>query len=524
MKTNHKALWLKRAIDRVTNGPFSSETSCRVVDDVDSLLERLKRGTALAARARTIIATALSLGYSDRAAIHIAVIAAPESAFNPNAMHPETLTAGYFQLHPKHWSTSGPTNSMAALKQQLTQIKHVHGDKILDDLATLYGAHFYPGLGRAYGRAKVIGIQPGTSTFGQYAFTDSLGSVFHSPIIMAVYAAACFEAYTGVALELDVPQLPAIVINTTLAGNTQKRSAGLEGSISPSTKPKFSISPNAPVATVSFLEATGTAEALSALSPSYKDVKWEYSRDTVVVEVMDDTAPLVGMDVMESYRRLMADGSILQVPNMMIAPAIDTLYHRIMSGVVDLEIIKANIYDIAFESGEIGDRMVRDRDTRRIKESDTSKKLREFFLRDDATIDFIDNFSLSEFGDVMLSLLHNQLEGSSMSGIIDQLAHHDQTFVMLKPAGGEEERFPDLWSLNWLGYSGVLFPMSLLITPAFGAGVSTNSLALGQIFVQELISWTRESISNPGEQVLISKLRPIVPPDRQIRATDRKRN
>lgn len=509
------------SIARVTNGPFSTSTACRVIEDSEEVLKQLSRGGTLAARASTIISTALALGFPDVVAVHCGVIAAPESNYDPKAEHPDTHTKGYFQLHPDHWSTSAHTTSIPILKAQLLQMKKQHGFKVMSDLAVFYGAHFYPGLGRAYSKSRVLGVQPGKSTFGQYAFTDRFGSVFHSPLIMAVYAHELFLQYTGAQTTLDVPQLPAVVVQTNLGGGTAIRSAGLEGPIGPIVKSRFVIAPNAPVATVTFLDTATNDSYSDSKSPDFSRVEWAYSKDVVSVYVSDDPVPLRSDAVNPLFSRFEPEKMILASPMNLIAPAVDTLIQRIRDESVDFEILKANIYDIVIESGRFGSRMERD-DNGRLKESKGSIRLRSYFEADSDFKEFLLKMSVTELASVLQSLLFSQLEGSSLTCLTDQLAMHEQIFMLSEVAGSESEDFPDQWATSWVSYSGVLFPMSLLVTPAFGTLRVPEPLMISQNFAQSLFKWTRTVIGSPGEEVLLSAVASIMPSSSSSSSTARK--
>lgn len=501
-----------RSLDRLQNGPFSGSISCKVTTSYGNIVEQLRNGSAKGGRALSILKAAIDVGYSEQHAIHAMVIAAPESDYNPNAINGETGAAGYFQLHPKHWSTSGRTSTSEILKNQLRQMYKQHGKRTFDDLAVLYGAHFYPGLGKAYSKSKTVGIQPGGSTFGQYAFQDQKGTVFHSPIIMALYATETAENALNISIELEVPKLPAAVTSTTLGGSKILQTAALEGPLKPTSKTRFVIAPGAQAVTISFLDPAGSSVSIDS-APSFDDVEWNFSKKRVLVDVSDDPVSTRAPETNPLFRRFDVSRSVIATPDNILAPSVDTLIQRIRDQTVDFEIMKANIHDIVMSSGEFGSRMERDPKTQRLNESSASARLRDFFSSDDDFVNFFENFSTTEKAAILQTMLTNQLDGTSLSGITDQFAMHDQVQILMQITGEmtEVEAFRDSWALPWFCYSGVLYPLSLLVTPSFDTPNMPKPSMIGQQFAYDLFAWTRVVVPDTGASTLISAVRSLMP-------------
>jgi len=501
----------ERAIDRAQVGSFGS-LSCRVTNDIDDLLSNLNRGRAPAIAAANIISEALNVGYSDQAAIHIAIIAAPESAFAPSAKAASTGAAGYFQLVPKYWSTSGSTTTVTVLQAQLRQILTRYKDGILSDLAVLYGTHFFPGLGVAYLRNKTLGIQAGRKTYSQYAFEDAHGSVFHSPLIMALWAVQRFEELTGVALEVDVPSLPLVITKTSGSGQRVYRDVELVTPIRYSSAAEYALDSAAADVVVTRLD-TGTLGLFdtSGLSPSYGDVDWISSSDLVKVTVSDEDESL-NQDRVNPFLNLFGKSGIMDFPNYFFYPSIDTLIARIRAMTVDFEIIKSTMLDMAFSDPEVGSMMTRNKTTTKPEESKASVYLRGRFRNDDDFLSFLNQFSDAELVSVLQSVLSRHLASSSFTGMAYQISSHRVALLSLRIAGfDEEEDYPDIWDITWFTYSGVLYPASLLITPSFGVEKNYLRLSIGNKYAQKLFSWTKQNASDPGTKIFLSALKQSMP-------------
>lgn len=501
-----------RAIDRIQNGPFSSSLTTRATKSVEDILSQLETGGRRAARARSIIAEALEVGYSDVAAIHIAIIAAAESAFDPNAKHKDTKTAGYFQLHPKYWSESAVTTSPNILRRQLKQIRSRYGDDVLEDLSVFYGTHFYPGLGAAFSGSRVLGLQPGSRTYGQYAFVDAAGTVFHSPAIMALYAAEKFESLTNVDPEVEVPKLPVVVTKTGTSGRAVISSVELVFPIVPTTAKRFTTSNLSARTTVSFLDPANLIN-FEGVSPSFENMDWPLSKDLVTVEISEIDASISSDRVNPLLAATIERYGITSAPATILLPAFDTLIHRIKKGGIDFEIMKAILLDIAFSDEQIGPALVRtnEQSTRRVEESDASKILRAKFTSDEDFKDMLLNLSDKELGAVLQTMLDWQLSVSSLTGLSTQLANHRTVLLSLDLSGEEDENFNDQWDIPWFTYVGVLYPASLLVTPSFGAAASTLRLAVGNRYANSLFRWTRETSTDVGMATILVMLRGLVP-------------
>lgn len=110
--------------------------------------------------------------------------------------------------------TSTKQNAIATLRAMNTE--HKKAGSYLD---RIYANHFYTVLGVAYRRHNVLGLIPSSSSYSQYVWSDSKGTNFHSPFLMAVHAINVLysllpkEAKFAVSLSWDIP--PAEIWDST---------------------------------------------------------------------------------------------------------------------------------------------------------------------------------------------------------------------------------------------------------------------------------------------------------------------
>jgi len=495
---------------------------------ISTLLSRLRKGGSRAGRAATIISEAQSLGYSDSAAINIAVIAAAESNFNPNAYHPDTGAIGYFQMVPKYWEgVASATTTPARLRAQLRIIRKKYGDNMLDDLPTFYARHFYPGLGIAYRQYRTFGIAPGRNTFGQYAVIDlGTGAVFHSPIVNAIHCWLQFVSATRVDPEYNIPSLPLVMTSVSLSGREFKQSTTLTGPFEYTTKTRFDIGRGQPV-TVSRLDPAIGAGGGSDHVPSFEKVKWELSRSIVQIEVSDEAADLSDNTFLVPFYDALdtSSHSIISVPQNILMPSFDSLVQRMRDGEVDLEIIKFCLLGYAGTIESLGDSYVREKNSvnGRIIPAETFARIAATLRSDADCVEFLTSkFGTETLYDVLSSLLSYQMSGSSLNGKLEQLSLHSGTSVVIQVAGedigvnqtgadrivnpAEVENFRDRWFIQWLQYSGVLFPFSLLVTPSFGSLRANSRAAISQRYAWKLLTWAEDSVADSGSAALKSAL------------------
>jgi hypothetical protein len=114
------------------------------------------------------------------------------------------------------------------------------------------------------------------------------------------------------------------------------------------------------------------------------------------------------------------------------------------------------------------------------------------------------------------------MSGSSLNGKLEQLSLHSGTSVVIQVAGedigvnqtgtdrivnpAEVENYRNRWFIQWLQYSGVLFPFSLLVTPSFGSLRANSRAAISQRYAWKLLNWAEDSVADSGSAALKSAL------------------
>lgn len=479
---------------------FQADSMATTFDgDLSALLIELER-SKYGRVAAQIIRTALKNGYSETAAVSVAVIAAAESGFDPEAINELSNARGYFQLVKKYWKTSAFSMTDQIVSNQLAEIAKAYPKAILDDGAAFYGMHLLPGLGTLYSKAPSLGIQAGTSTYGgQYAIKDSLGSVFHSPVLMFLFARRKFEALTGVLPEYRIPKLPQAVTVGSLSGRT----------IYSHFETSF---PLQTTSATSYQRAGGAA----ALQVSFQDValvgdEKEIGEDTVLAtdrfvkyRAIPSEFAAARRPGVDAYFDLTGFDfeSFAEYPENLYFPSLETLVVAVRAGKVDLDIVASLFVFACTQAGKV--KMFKttpDRSKSVISEeySDLIKAIGPISEGYSGTFPAtLLSLNSDEIAGVMAYLLRFSLESMSHTMHGRQVCLHEVCLYEADLYVGDARDVEGLSheqyksSFPWLLSNDVLYPFSLLVTPAHDQAFSDGGLQTTSQSVSRLLAWLRQ--------------------------------
>jgi len=491
------------ALTYISRQPASLSSRVESGTTIDNLRPIL-RTTPKGRVALVIMEQASLAGYPESSALALAAIASAESNLNPKAVNATTGALGLFQMIPRYWKTAKGSAVPADVRAQLLEFKKHYSSDIINDPATLYATNFYPGLGKAHLTFHTMGYQPGAKTFGgQYAYKDALGTVFHSPLLMMAYAAKKFEQSTGVDIDLRFPLVATTVTKTNVQGNSLLGTFELQ--------PPFSISASSTFVVGSAANAASEFGLDRGFEPSAAPVFDIIDTPVVVrnpdlgITISDETIGLA-----ETGRYNIGDTELQYygaLPDTLFYPSGESLIAAIRNEVVDMTIIEGLFSLLVRESHEIDPNTMD-----RITGQDTTLNRLEGVLRRPGTlVTALTSLADEKLFEVLYLMLQRYILNCSFTMFNYQLCHHRQLVVSGDYRAGANGLFsatvenPETYRYDarWLAYGGVLFPFSLLVTPAAGMSLNAGRLSFASFVPQKLRDWVSSFAEGAAERTTL---------------------
>lgn len=206
--------------------PISTEKGSRFSQSASDLVNSASSGSefrvwldipegdisAAASAASTILGCCEELGLDPAFGHALVTYAYAETRLIANATNPKTNAQGFFQMVPTAgWVSAGPSTSWEKVRSQVAEISRKVPKERQTQLDFLYAHLFYDVLGRHYGRYHVLGLRPLQTTFSQYVAVDDQGISFHSPLLIAIYAASLIVKDLGWDVNVTLPQVPQVL-------------------------------------------------------------------------------------------------------------------------------------------------------------------------------------------------------------------------------------------------------------------------------------------------------------------------
>lgn len=507
---------ISRAIKLVMDSPKSDDLNGRFTSSLEEFIDQCK-DTKLGQHAARIAKTASVAGMSDQLAMAMAVIAAPESAFNPFARHAKTGASGYFQLIPRYFRTSGPSNTNARLLAQIKEIASdpsgMYGYRRGADPISLYASHFLPGLGRVYRRNRPFGVQAGTKTYEQYLFQDDNGTTFHSPILMFAFSLIRFGELTGFLPEFQFPVLDYVVAKTDAPGTRVLEFVQIEGLPTPTTgkafitsrtsKPGTSSSNGEPMSSglsliigeqtalpniIKYRASDGNGPGgLAGVGGGGRDPRFFFSLENIRFEEYAD------------YR------------DNIFVPALDSLIVAIREKIVDCNIILSILIFDFIRTGRIA--TLSSDKTGKLSASDALNRLKVYSSNPTLFEENVRNLSTKRLADLLEYCLSSYLQDASISVVTSQLSLHvpvaysgDLSEQGLLTFEADNSREPYRFDVPWLAYEGALFPFSLLATPVAGDSFANATTTVTHRTTARLNAWCRDMVKVSDTPPVIDSL------------------
>jgi hypothetical protein len=496
------------ALDKY-NSALALDSTCAVTATVSDVREPL-RNSAKGRVALSIVDSALRVGLSETSALHLAVIAAPESAFKATAVAGGTGASGYFQMVPKYWSTAGPTISQAILDAQVAQLADRYGSSITDDLAVLYGTHFFPSLGTAHRTFAALGYQVNSKTYSQYVFEDARGSRYHSPVFMAYYALAKFYELTGVDLSCTKPNVTSACVPVTANGRRQSSAPfQVDLPVKVTNASTFVRAKDAAEILITRMDAAqtdGGSSGLTAGTTDLSQISRPFTAGLLSYSISDGPPEHEVLTVSARFLTTYGD-----VDANMFLPSLETLMYAIRQGTVDLNVIKVLFSIVAMEHPVASSV---ESDGTRLKQSRFSLKLNNFLSAPGLFRSEIESLTDDDLRDFLWVLLHKQTQDLSIAMHASQLALHDPivfhgdlnqnsgSLSVLFERGAEQARF----DTPWAQYLNVLYPFSLLVTPAMGRSLNGGRLRVSSNTQDRMRLWASSVAATSGPAAAIDSI------------------
>lgn len=461
-----------------------------IQDTVPDLISKLSKSPSKkAANMIEILSVGRESGLPDDFVISMMLIAGPESNWIPTAYNPQYGASGYFQLLPKYFSTARLSTSRKIIAAQLKQI---YDKRTKGDLAVMYGHHFYQTLGIAYAKAPTIGLQL-KSTYGQYVVSDVKGNSFHSPYLLALYCIAKFEAVAKVQLNISIPTVsPVIQVKESkkvsffpitfgegekmfsvsnassfkIASTSSALSGVLTGSIAQSLTSTLTLGP------VSSIFGTPLYEGEIGDDSSYTVPVPDQSGDLVNAKISfgDSPTPAFYENMVSTYKEI----NLVDI----LRASFQSYIRAIDNGSVDvntLRIILTQVLDPRVPLSTKDDLVIK------------SKSAISYLLAD---VSQLMQVIVGKGGDTaylnMLALLLTNSSRLSHTTHYAQLQYHDTCAIDIKGS-----------ILPAVAYSTVLWPFSILCTPAFGSGPTVFRSAVPFSAAQSMLTML-DALPNPG--------------------------
>lgn len=457
-----------------------------------------------------IIRVAKTLDFPAEFSIAMVLIAGTESDWIRGAVNEKTKAAGYFQLHPKYFATSGPSLTDNIIAKQLSEV--YRKSKRQYDMAALYGHHFFPALGRNYATNPALGIQVGSS-YGQYTFMDASGAVFHSPWLMALYAKIKFEATFSVSLDITVPNVRPVL-------NVFKGNKVIEYSLE--------LGENGSALKVG---APGAAYSLGRAPVVGSTVRGSLGDSAPLVTNLGSVSSIVGYDLfpeddvegqislsLTSGKAYITEGEPLENLTLttMLGQNRDVFLHPLYmeAGVasllraIDLKLVDTNILTISTIAA------LDQRLPSSSKEDDpmvSQRRALNKYMEVSPLISFLLKGGSVENPVGLMGVLAYHIKRLALVTLYSQLQHHKTATLHFPVAAVStaDSGLPTSGMVLTTTSNGVLWPFSLLCTPVMGSGpiVVQRNFSIDRVRVLYAMA---HLIPDPGVSTLKNALRDLI--------------